>query len=198
VVHSIRALAGAPGLRTLVLVVPAASIDRGREVVQRYGPWPFSIELTAGGIERQDSVAAGLDRVDSTAELVLIHDAARPFVSHSCVVACLAAASGGAATLAVPVRDTVKEAGDDLTVVRTLDRRHLWLVQTPQVFAVELLRRAHELAQRGGYTATDDAALVERIGATVRIVPGETTNLKITTPDDLRWAEWYVQSIGRR
>src|SRR5205823_5024356 len=109
--------------------------------------------------ERQDSVAAGLALVDATTDLVAIHDAARPFVSRSCITACIAAAaSADAAILAVPARDTVKLVGGDETITRTIDRQTIWLAQTPQVFRRALLCQAYEQARRDGYVATDDAA----------------------------------------
>ena len=134
-----------------------------------------------------------------TPTLLLVHDAARPFVSLECVEACVAAAAThGAAIAAVAAHDTVKLADPDSVIIETLDRRRIWLAQTPQVFRTDLLREAYQRARSDGFVATDDAALVERLGHAVRIVPGESTNRKITTPDDLRWAEWYLQARGER
>lgn len=197
-VHSLRTLSGLPGLASIVLVITAAHHEKATEMLSQYGPWSVSIHLTAGGTERQDSVAAGLATVDAGADLVIVHDAARPFVSFACLTACVdAATASGAAIAAVPVRDTVKIVDANATIAQTLDRQSIWLAQTPQVFRASLLRQAYERARRDGYLATDDAMLVERMGATVRIVPSESTNQKITTPDDLRWAEWYLQSEER-
>jgi 2-C-methyl-D-erythritol 4-phosphate cytidylyltransferase len=140
--------------------------------------------------------------LDADAALVLVHDAARPFVSLECIEACVAAAaSHGAAIAAVAAHDTVKLADPDSVIIETLDRRRIWLAQTPQVFRTALLREAYQRARSDGFVATDDAALVEHLGHAVRIVPGEPTNRKITTPDDLRWAEWYLQArsgLGER
>ena len=94
----------------------------------------------------------------------------------------------------MPARDTIKLVGANGAVEQTLDRDAIWLAQTPQVFRTALLRQAYELTSRDADVATDDAALVERLGATVRVVPGEWANQKITTPQDLEWAEWYVRS----
>jgi 2-C-methyl-D-erythritol 4-phosphate cytidylyltransferase len=192
IVYPLRTLTQLCGVSSLILVVGSEYIAHAQKILDRYGPWPVPIQVTRGGAERQDSVAAGLALVEAAAELVIVHDAARPFVSLACVEACVAAAvAEGAAIVALPVRDTVKVAADH-TITQTLDRRRIWLAQTPQAFRTTILRDAYAQARREGVVVTDDAALVERLGATVRIVPGEPTNQKITTPDDLRWAEWYV------
>ncbi|HEX7406362.1 MAG TPA: 2-C-methyl-D-erythritol 4-phosphate cytidylyltransferase [Candidatus Binatia bacterium] len=193
--YSLRTLSALSDLLSIVFVVGAGQDERAASTLSQYGPWPVPIHLARGGAERQDSVAAGLAAVDATAELVIVHDAARPFVPLSCFEACAAAAgSTGAAIVAVPAHDTVKVVNADGAIVETLDRRTIWLAQTPQAFRTSLLRRAYEHAQRDGYTATDDAMLVERIGATVRVVPGLSVNRKITTPDDLDWAEFLLQT----
>ncbi|MFI5395486.1 MAG: 2-C-methyl-D-erythritol 4-phosphate cytidylyltransferase [Candidatus Binatia bacterium] len=195
VIYSLRTLSALADLLSIVLVVGADQEERAVATLTQYGPWPVSIHLARGGAERQDSVAAGLAAVDAMAELVIVHDAARPFVPLSCFEACAAAAgTSGAAILAVPARDTVKVVNADGTIVETLDRRVIWLAQTPQVFRTSLLRRAYEHARHNSYAASDDAMLVERIGASVRVVPGLSVNRKITTPDDLQWAEFHLQA----
>lgn len=194
-IYSLRTLTRLSDLSSLVLVVGADQEAATADIVQRYGPWPVPVQLAHGGDERQDSVAAGLDLVDASVAVVLIHDAARPFVTLACVQACVDTATvHGAAIAAVAAHDTVKVADADSVITETLDRRRVWLAQTPQVFRATLLREAYHQARRDGYMATDDAALVERLGYAVHLVPGEATNRKITTPEDLRWAEWYVRS----
>lgn len=196
-VHSLRALSRVREIHSIVCVISADRQAQGAEMLQHYGPWQPPVQLACGGLERQDSVAAGLAQVGGGSDLVLVHDAARPFVSVDAVRACIqTAAAAGAAILAVPACDTLKLVDAGVTVVNTIDRRKVWLAQTPQVFRVGLLRRAYEQAQRDGYVGTDDAALVERIHTPVRIVPGTPTNRKITTPADLRWAEWYLETQG--
>jgi 2-C-methyl-D-erythritol 4-phosphate cytidylyltransferase len=191
-VYPLRTLTRLANVTALTLVVGSDYVGRAHEVVGRYGPWPVAIGVACGGAQRQDSVAAGLALVETPAELVVVHDAARPFVSLATAEACIAAAAAhGAAIVAVPARDTVKVA-DAGVIAQTLDRERIWLAQTPQVFRVAMLREAYAQARRERLVATDDAALVERLGASVRIVPGESANRKITTPDDLRWAEWYL------
>jgi 2-C-methyl-D-erythritol 4-phosphate cytidylyltransferase len=144
--------------------------------------------LVAGGASRADSVAAALAAVDPGCDVVLVHDAARPFVTGDTIDAVIAVATAGhAAVAAVPVGDTLKRADEtDSAVTETVLRDHLWRAQTPQGFPRALLERAY--AARAG-PATDDAELVERLGVSVRIVPDRTTNIKVTTPDDFALAE---------
>ena len=192
-IYSIRTLAKLSDLLSIVLVVVGDQQTRAAEIVADSGPWPVPVHLARGGAERQDSVAAGLALVESGADLVVVHDAARPFVPLRCFQACIdTAARSGAAIVAVPAHDTIKVVGTGMEIVQTLDRRGIWLAQTPQVFRADLLRRAYAQARAEGYTATDDATLVERLGAAVHVVPGESANRKITTPDDLEWAESYL------
>jgi len=197
VTYALRTLVRVPSLSSITLVVGGDEIERATRVVDSCGPWPLPIRLVPGGAARQDSVAAGLELVASDDDLVIVHDAARPFASLACITACVAAATEtGAAIVALAVRDTVKLVDETGVIQRTLDRQRVWLAQTPQVFRAAVLRRAYALARRDAYHGTDDAALVERLGVPVHIVPGETTNLKITTPDDLQWAEWYLHTQG--
>jgi 2-C-methyl-D-erythritol 4-phosphate cytidylyltransferase len=126
-------------------------------------------------------------------DIVVVHDAVRPFITRVLVRAVIAAArEHGAAICGLPITDTVKRVRDGL-VAETVDRAELWAVQTPQAFRHPLLREAHEKAQRDGVVGTDDGMLVERLGHPVRIVPGLVQNLKITTPDDLRRARAWVR-----
>jgi 2-C-methyl-D-erythritol 4-phosphate cytidylyltransferase len=135
-----------------------------------------------GGARRQDSVRAGLNAL-RVCEWVTVHDAARPLVTPRLIEdVILAARTTGAATVGLPITDTVKEVGSDGTVLWTVDRERLWAVQTPQAFRFELLARAHE---REDLEGSDDAALVEQIGGRVRICRGTATNLKVTFHDDL-------------
>jgi 2-C-methyl-D-erythritol 4-phosphate cytidylyltransferase len=143
--------------------------------------------VVAGGVRRQDSVAAGLRAAPADTAIVVVHDGARPFVTADQVERVIASAgSHGAAILAVPVKDTVKQASDGGAVLRTVPRETLWTAQTPQAFAYGVLVRAHEAAERDGFVGTDCAMLVEAAGETdVQIVEGSYDNMKITTPEDL-------------
>jgi len=178
---------GLPGLGRVIVVAPP---DAFRECRALLAPLGLPLRLAPAGNERQQSVANGLAVVDPDCAIVAVHDAARPLVRREQVVACVdAARATGAAILATPVPDTVKRVRDE-RIIGTIDRRDLWLAQTPQAFRVDVLRRAHAAAPEGA--ATDDAALVERLGLPVAIVAGDPNNRKITTPDDLVWAEAFL------
>jgi 2-C-methyl-D-erythritol 4-phosphate cytidylyltransferase len=191
-IRSLRALLAADAVDSAIVVVPPGWSAEAAAVIERDGPWRRPLEVVEGGAERQDSVRAGLAATED-ADLVAVHDAARPFVSASAINTVIrAAAEHGAAILAVRSPDTVKRVGGDGYVVETVERAGLWLAQTPQAFGAELLRTAHDGALAERIVATDDAALVERLGLPVHVVEGESTNRKITTADDLRWAEWFL------
>jgi 2-C-methyl-D-erythritol 4-phosphate cytidylyltransferase len=198
VVHSLRALLNAPSIDSAVVVVSPTCVENARQVLDRHGPWRCSPTVTAGGAERRDSVRSGLSAVGS-AELIAIHDAARPFVSPDAVEAAIAAAARhGAAIVGAPATDTVKQVHPDGWIELTPPRQRLWLAQTPQVFRAALIRAAHAQTSVSN-DATDDAMLVEQLGARVYVVPGNPENRKITTPEDLQWAEWVLaQSTGPR
>jgi 2-C-methyl-D-erythritol 4-phosphate cytidylyltransferase len=164
----------------VVLVVPAGS-DPG----DAHG----ADTVVTGGATRADSVRHGLASVPADADVIVVHDAARPLASTALFDAVLRAVTEDGAEGAVPgltPSDTIKVVNDAGQVTSTLDRRTLVAVQTPQAFRGDVLRRAHEQGPPG---ATDDAMLVEALGAAVKVVPGEPGNLKITTPEDLRTAE---------
>ena len=150
------------------------------------------LRVVAGGARRQDSVAAAFRAVPSRTDVIVVHDAARPFASADLIARTIAAAAeSGAAVAAVAARDTVKQS--DGSVVRaTLDRRTIYLAQTPQAFRRDVLRDALALSS----DATDEASLAEQAGHTVRIVEGEATNIKITTREDLAMAEAINQAGG--
>jgi 2-C-methyl-D-erythritol 4-phosphate cytidylyltransferase len=175
-----------PAVRAIVVAAPAAHVARTRRLVGRAGRRP--VEVVAGGPTRQESVWLALQAAPADIEIVLVHDAVRPFIERRLVDAVVAAAAAhGAAICALPIAETVKRVRDGV-VETTLDRSGLWAVQTPQGFRAALLREAHEKARRDGVGSTDDAMLVERLGHPVRVVPGLAGNVKITTPDDLRRA----------
>ena len=145
-----------------------------------------------GGSERSHSVRAALAAASGDADVVVVHDAARPLVTPELVRACLdALGDADAAIAAAPVTDTIKECADG-RVVRTLDRSRLWAVQTPQVFRRIALQRALDQDHEAIGAATDDASLVEAMGGTVHVVPAPRENLKVTTELDLRVAEMLL------
>ncbi|GJM92250.1 hypothetical protein PR202_ga08695 [Eleusine coracana subsp. coracana] len=148
------------------------------------------LKFACPGKERQDSVFNGLQEIDASSELVCVHDSARPLVSSKDVKKVLEdAAVHGAAVLGVPVKATIKEANSDSFVIKTLDRKTLWEMQTPQVMKPNLLRDGFELVNRDGLEVTDDVSIVEYLKHPVFITEGSYTNIKVTTPDDLLLAE---------
>jgi 2-C-methyl-D-erythritol 4-phosphate cytidylyltransferase len=154
---------------------------------------PPGVTGVPGGAERSHSVRAALHAA-GPADVVLVHDAARPLVTPAVIEACLAALEDGwdAAIAAAPLTDTVKE-GDGDRVARTLDRSLLWAIQTPQVFRRDVLERVMAVDDATLAAATDDASLVEQAGGSVRLVPSPRENLKVTTPEDLRLADLLLR-----
>ena len=172
----------------IVVVLPAQLLAAAPDLT---GGVRTPLRFVAGGARRQDSVAAGLAAIAPASDIVVIHDAARPFCTPHLIEATVAAAAdSGAATAALAAQDTVKEGravNGAVTVRATLPRERIYLVQTPQAFRVEVLRRA--VAQADGAAATDEASLVERMGHAVRLVAGDVRNFKVTSPADLELAE---------
>ncbi|HLJ58327.1 MAG TPA: 2-C-methyl-D-erythritol 4-phosphate cytidylyltransferase [bacterium] len=179
----------------IVVVGPAYALGAMRELVASAGLDKVTA-VVPGGADRQASVARGLEALPVAADLVLVHDGARPCASPSLARAvAAAAATAGAATAAVAVEETIKR-GQEGWVASTLDRSQLYRIQTPQAFHRALLERAHREAARAGFHGTDDASLVERLGHPVRLVAGEPANLKVTVPEDLAVAEALLRRAG--
>ncbi|HEX2062696.1 MAG TPA: 2-C-methyl-D-erythritol 4-phosphate cytidylyltransferase [Thermoanaerobaculia bacterium] len=151
------------------------------------------VTFVAGGATRQQSVIRGIAEADG-APLIAVHDAARPLFSTAIFHAVVQAArEAGASLPVIPVSDTIHVMNDDATIARTLDRSTLGAAQTPQCFRAEILREILERAQREGIEGTDEAGLAVRFGYTVKAVPGDPRNLKITVPEDLAVAESYLE-----
>lgn len=151
------------------------------------------VEFIPGGSSRQESVYNGLQALPAKAEQVLIHDGARCLVTQNLLNSCAQAIQQCSGLIAaVPVKDTIKVVDEHGIIQSTPDRQQLWAAQTPQGFNVKLLKQCHAQGLRQGWEVTDDAALFERCGIEVRIVPGEETNLKVTTPQDLAMAEFIL------
>ena len=182
----------------VVLVVPDDDDGEGDRDRKFHG----ANAVVTGGATRADSVRRGLAAVPSDAEVIVVHDAARPLASAGLFDSVIRAVTEGGADGAVPgltPSDTIKVVDDKREVTSTLDRRSLVAVQTPQAFRAEVLRRAHgegRLVAPGATAATDDAMLVEALGGRVHVVSGEPGNLKITTPQDLRTAERLLAGDG--
>jgi 2-C-methyl-D-erythritol 4-phosphate cytidylyltransferase len=192
---TLDALEATRAVRGIVLAVPAEDVAAWR---RRLRGRPKLRAVVAGGAERQESVARGLAAVPAGVRWVVVHDAVRPCITPALVARVLAEArASGAAIAARPIAETVKRAREGGWVKETVDRDGLWAVQTPQAFDAALLREAHRRAAADGAAATDDAALVERLGVAVRLVPGLPGNVKITRPDDLALARCQL-GVRRR
>jgi 2-C-methyl-D-erythritol 4-phosphate cytidylyltransferase len=193
--HTLAAFEASPFIDTVIVVAAPEDVRFCTDEIIK----PFGIkkvgDVIPGGEERQDSVANALKVLkDGPAKLIVVHDGARPLVTSGTIEDTLkAAAAAGAAIAAVKPKDTIKEAGADGSVMRTVPRETLRLVQTPQAFLASLLFQAFDKAAKEGYTATDESSLVERLGVRVRIVEGSYENIKITTPEDLLLAEGILK-----
>lgn len=152
--------------------------------------------IVAGGTDRQESVYNGLKEVNPQSSIVLIHDGARPFVDEATIENCIGGAMDfGAVCAAVPVKDTIKTSDGQGFIETTPDRDTLWAVQTPQAFKLPLILKAHEKALEDCFRGTDDAVLVERLGEKVKLVMGSYNNIKITTQEDLVFAEAIADEL---
>ena len=177
----------------IVVVLSQPNLEQGRQLVAKH-KWSKVSDVCPGGERRQDSVKNGLNHLRHC-DWVIIHDGARPMVTAEIINDGLAAAlETGAAIAAVPVTDTVKVAGEDQFVHKTLDRQNLWAVQTPQVFRFAIIDEAHH---HGHHDVTDDSMLVEQLGYKVKLYMGSYNNLKITTTGDLALVNTLVSKEPR-
>jgi 2-C-methyl-D-erythritol 4-phosphate cytidylyltransferase len=191
---TLKVFLAVPEISGIVVVVPGAEEAKARQLCAALPQSGRIRAVVPGGARRQDSVQAGLDQLDARTEVVLVHDAARPFVSPALIRRVLAAAvADGAAVPGMPVTDTLKQLDGSQRVLATVDRRQLAAVQTPQGFRTAVLRQAYAESWAKKLTATDDAGLVEQLGLPVTVVPGEAANFKITTAHDLRLAELWLR-----
>ncbi|MDP2168575.1 MAG: 2-C-methyl-D-erythritol 4-phosphate cytidylyltransferase [Thermodesulfovibrionales bacterium] len=191
---TLAALEASEEITEIVPVLRKEDMEAGLKLIEGYS-FPKIKRIAAGGHERQNSVLNGL-RLLSPGGIVLIHDGARPLVDVSLIKDTLAAIEGyDGAIAAVPPKDTIKEAGEDSVVSKTLLRGSLWSVQTPQAFRYNTVMDAYERASAEGFSSTDDASLVERYGGRIKIVMGSYRNIKITTPEDLAIAEMFLKGV---
>lgn len=183
---SARAFVDHPLVDEVVIVLPP-------EATARTPSWiPSSVIVVAGGETRADSVINGVAATDESAEVILVHDGVRPFVTAELISRVVASSSAEAIVPVIPVTDTVKTVDERGLVVRTPPRASLRRAQTPQGFPAELLRWAY--ASGPSRSVTDDALMVERAGCPVRTIPGDARNLKITESGDLEYARWLVDT----
>lgn len=178
-------------IHRIFIVVPQADIDFcSLNIITRI-QMQKPVMMVPGGKERCHSVYNGLSAMDNDTSVVVVHDGVRPFISASDISECIAGAKQfGACIMGVPVHETLKKTfPGEFRIEKTIDRQDVWFALTPQAFSYELLLDAHRAAIKDGVSATDDALLVERMGQPVRVITGKKFNIKITTPEDLLFAE---------
>jgi len=193
-VHTLLKLQKISLIDDIRVVVPEKDIFFVRENMKK----PYQLnkisDVIAGGRERQDSVRNGLVGVGEDYDIVVIHDGVRPFVTEEVLSRVIdAALQSGAAIAGMPAKDSVKEVHSDGSISRTLNRETVWLAQTPQAFQRRIIQEAYQKAAFDGYSGTDDASLVERLGIPVKMILVNYANIKITTPEDLVLAEALME-----
>lgn len=189
-IYALRALEECTFISSVIIVAPKENIEKFKGIIRDFGIKKV-VCYVPGGKRRCDSVASGIKELDKDTKFVVIHDGARPFLTADLLKRCLSAAKEHKAVVAaVPIKPTVKRASKSLVVQETLKRDELWDVQTPQVFAKDIIVKAYK--RLGKQTPTDDAELVEHIGGKVKIVQGDYQNIKVTTKEDLVLAEFIL------
>ena len=180
-------------INNIFLVVPQQDFAYCRNIILPV--FKNKINLVVGGKERQDSVYNGLIAVGKNNGIVIIHDGVRPFANKEMLESCVKGAKKhGACIIGVPVQDTLKKINGIGNIKKTIQRKNIWIAQTPQCFQYEIIIKAHENARMKGHEGTDDAFLVEQMGNPVKIITGSNKNIKITTREDLKLAEVMLQA----
>lgn len=191
IVHTLEVFEKDPNCSGIILVVQREEAAMFANLIREYDIAKVQ-KLVHGGNERQQSVYNGLKEAGPV-PITLVHDGARPFITVSIIDQLVEkAAEEGAAIVAVPVKDTIKRVVEG-AVAETVERSSLWSVQTPQAFRMPLILQAHEQAEADGYMGTDEASLAERAGIRVQVVEGDYDNIKLTTPEDLIFAEAIIE-----
>ncbi|MBT4485306.1 MAG: 2-C-methyl-D-erythritol 4-phosphate cytidylyltransferase [Candidatus Latescibacteria bacterium] len=188
------------GIDGIIIVAAEEIIEHINSIISAFPNELKNISIIKGGSERQDSVWNGLCAVPDDVEIIVIHDAVRPFITSKLITECIDSAfEHGAVTVMRPLKETVKVVSNGV-IVNTPDRSSLWSTQTPQAFRTELICEAHSRARAEGFTGTDDCMLVERLGHPVHIIEGDDFNIKITTQSDMKIAEVILNFLetGRK
>ncbi len=193
--HTLIPFVSCKKINEIFLVVPENDILYVRDEIIGHLSSLKPIRVVPGGKERQDSVFNGLCAMKNKPDFVVIHDGVRPFITKDMIEKGLASArEKGCAIFAIQASDTLKKAGNDFVIEKTLDRKSIWLAQTPQIFAYDIISDAHKKAKKKKFYGTDDASLVERAGGKVHIIQGNKFNIKITTPEDICLAQTILSS----
>ena len=191
--HTLLAFDACHLIDKIFLVIPEEDLDFCNKNILYPLKLQKKVVLVSGGAQRQESVYNGLLAIDNNESIVIIHDGVRPFVSPEQLAACIAGAKVfGACILGLPASDTLKSVNSSGYIDKTLERDTVWFAQTPQAFQYTVIRKAHENARQEGYTGTDDALLVERLGKKIKVISGSRNNIKITTREDLVFAQSLI------
>lgn len=194
VAYSLLAFESSPEVEAIVLVVREGRIESSRQLCHELGISKL-FAIVDGGSRRQDSVRAGLAALPPEADIVAIHDSARPLVTRELIAATIdSARKTGSGVAAHKVVDTIKVVTDGNAAASTMDRSNLWAVETPQAFDTDLIRRAYDAVSKAGLTVTDDAGALEILGERARLVESRKPNFKITVPEDLAVAEILLRT----
>jgi 2-C-methyl-D-erythritol 4-phosphate cytidylyltransferase len=197
IAHAIRAFERAKSVTEIVVVTREQRDDEVRKITSGAG-FKKIRAIVSGGERRQDSVRAGLDRIDRDAQYVAVHDAARPLITPDQIERAFAECRvHGAAALAQPVNDTLKRVGADLLIVGSVDRHQLYAMQTPQIFDRKLIENAYRAVYAENLLVTDEVSAVERLGYKIALVFNDDFNFKITYPRDLQVAEFILRDRGK-
>jgi len=192
--QTIRRFLPIQGLDQIVVATSSEYQSVTKDILNRIPADGVKKSCLEGGNSRQESIYNALAQV-SNVDLVMVHDAVRPFVRPQHINECCRVATEmGAAVLGIPAKDTIKRVDDEQIVQETPDRKYLWQTQTPQVFQYEILQKAYQSARNDSFLGTDDASLVERLGREVKMVQGDQSNFKITYPLDLQLAELLINT----
>ena len=184
-----------PVIEGIVIVTENEIIENVNSIVSDVSPGLQNISVVSGGSVRQNSVWNGLCAIPDNVDVIVIHDAVRPFITSKLITDCIDSAfEHGAVTIMRPLKDTVKVVSNGL-IVNTPDRSSIWITQTPQAFRAGLIREAHTHARDEGFTGTDDCILVERLGHPVHLIEGEDLNIKITTKVDMEIARTIIHFL---
>ena len=191
--HTLENFIGVSGLTEVVISTSEAYRERSEKIINELFP-KLQTKVVLGGKERQDSILNAINALSAEIGFVAIHDAVRPLIETEHIRKCFQEAKiSGAAIVAVPAKDTVKVSGKDGFVTGTPDRNMLWHAQTPQIFEIELLKKAYSNARKKNIFGTDDSFLVEQVGGNVGLIEGSWRNFKITYPLDLEFAEYLLK-----
>jgi 2-C-methyl-D-erythritol 4-phosphate cytidylyltransferase len=192
--HTIRRFLSVPGLEQVLIAVSSDYVQTAQQILQQTAGYSIPWNVVEGGATRQHSISNAINAL-SKVDLVMVHDAVRPFVRKEQIERCCREAEKtGAAVPGLPCKNTLKMIDENHLVRETPDRDQLWQIQTPQIFNRNILEKAYSRASKHGYQATDDASLVERLGKPVKVVQANADNIKITYPRDLQLADILLKN----